>query len=261
MADQRTPVVPSTEEQTGLLTSRDPRVLLLMTLVFVVGVVSVPSLRPDRLLAFLAIPIFMTLATGLRVGRILARTATALPFAVLLGVAAFLSDTRAVPLSYGMNINAGLLMGVGVVMKTILTVWMAVLMVTLLTFPVVTRAAGKLGMPKALVQTVFFLYRYLQDMVDQARAVIRSHRLRSGGRRRMSLHTASATIMALLAASLSRGARVGRALEIRGFTGRLPEGRSSSFSLADGMTLVLFSLLIVVLCLGFDRLAYLARVF
>ncbi len=254
MADRSGLPPSSHESHSSGLGTLDPRALLLMTVVFVVGVVSVHSVRPDRLLPFLAIPLFLTLSAGLPLSRVLMRTAAALPFAFLLGLAALLSDDRPVTVYHGVTVHAGLLMGSGVVLKTVLTVWMAVLLVRLATFPSVTRAAGKLGLPKTLVQTMFFLYRYLHDMIGQVRSVIRSHRLRSGGRRRMSVQTVAAVTSALLAASLNQGGRVGRALEIRGFNGRLPEGAPLRFSMKDSVALGLMTCVVVIFRLGFDRI-------
>lgn len=255
MADPYGASIPEKPSDHNWLTSRDPRALLLMTLIFALGVVSIPSIRPDRLLPFLSIPLFMTLAAGLSMTRVLARTAAALPFAILLGLAAVLSDSRPVAVGHGIVVRTGVLTGTAVVMKTLLTVWMAVILVSVVTFPVVTRAAGKLGMPGPLVQTMFFLYRYLQDMVNQVRAMSRAHRLRSGGRRRMSIQTASAATSTLLSASLNRGARVGTALDIRGFNGRLPDGEPLVFSFPDGIVLGLMVVVVLVFYMGFDRLA------
>lgn len=165
----------------------DARVKLVLTVFFIVSVV----LTPDG--AWLAYVLLAALAWGtvaasrLRMGIVQRRAAVAFPFALAAVTVVFstpgrpLLSTRLLGWKLAFT-DAGLIRFASIVLKSWLSMQMAVLLTASTPFPELLQAMRGLGLPKVLIAIAGFTYRYLFIIGDEAVRMMRARKARSGSR-------------------------------------------------------------------------------
>jgi cobalt/nickel transport system permease protein len=212
----------------------DPRVKVLVTLLFIVSNVALPD---GAWLAFLLawlLLIASSLLAGLGYGYLLRRSFVALPFALAAITAIFTIPGQ--PLfawtlgSWRLSAtDAGLIRFVSIVVRSWLSVQMAILLTATTQFPDLMHALRHLRVPKLLVAIVSFMYRYLFVLIDEAGRLLRAREARSarltpgagggsiGWRARVAGHMAGQ----LFLRSYERSDRVYNAMLARGYAGQI----------------------------------------
>lgn len=218
------------KERISPIHQRDPAVKIALTVLFVLST----ALLPDG--AWVAFALswgVVLLATAL--GRLplsypIRRSVIALPFALAAITLLFTVPGR--PLLGG-QIGAwrwsvtepGLVRFTSVLVRSWLSVQMAVLLTATTPFPEIVRGLNRIGVPEALVGVIGLMYRYLFLLADEALRLLRARASRSGGagqgalrwRARVAGHMAGQ----LFTRSYARSERVYAAMLARGFDGRI----------------------------------------
>lgn len=216
----------------------DPRAKALAVLAYTLAVISVDPFRPGALWPFAVLPV-VWLAAGRVPWRFVAKHALLVsPF--VLAVAAFnpVFDARPVQLVAGgwtWTLRAGWVSAAGIVLKFFLCVTALLALSATTPFPRLMAGAARLGVPRALLEVLGLLYRYLFVLVDQAlrmrrAAVGRGWQQASLGRR---FAVAGAAVGALFLRSLERAERVHLAMCARGYDGRMRTLDRLHFHAAD----------------------------
>lgn len=216
------------------LHSLDPRIKVIVTLAFILS----NALLPDG--AWIAFGlawsfiIFANLVSDLGIGFTFKRSFIALPFA--LAAITVLFSIPGEPLTsfrflfWNLTItDAGLLRFVSIVVRSWLSVQMAILLVAVTEFPKVIHALTHLRVPAILTVIISFLYRYLFVLTDEVMRMLRARQarsaaaagVRSGGsvawRARIAGHMAGQ----LFLRSYERSDRIYNAMLSRGYKGEL----------------------------------------
>jgi cobalt/nickel transport system permease protein len=210
----------------------DPRVKVVATLLFIVS----NTLLPDGAwlafgLAWLAVLALSTYAR-LGAGFALARSFVALPFALAAVTLIFGLPGRPVwsgsigPWQLTAT-DAGLLRFTSIVVRSWLSVQMAIIMVATTRFPDLMHALRHLRVPALMVAITSFMYRYLAVLIDETARLLRARESRSAGvpgrrsgggipwRARVAGNMAGQ----LFLRSYERSDRIYSAMVARGFTG------------------------------------------
>lgn len=212
----------------------DPRVKVVVTVAFILSNVLLPD---GAWTAFLLSWGFVLLGNGLSglgLGYTFRRSFVALPFALAAVTAIFSIPGK--PLAewhLGMltliPTDAGLLRFVSIVIRSWLSVQMAILLVTVTRFPDLVHAFEHLRVPSILTTIIAFLYRYLFVLSDEVMRLLRARQARSaaaagqrsGGnvlwRGRVAGHLAGQ----LFLRSYERSDRIYNAMLARGYDGHL----------------------------------------
>jgi cobalt/nickel transport system permease protein len=216
----------------------DPRTKVITTLVFLLAVISFPKYEVTALLPFFLFPVlFMTLG-DIPAGFVIKKVLIVSPFAVFVGIFNPFFD-RAVALNlFGLPISAGWVSFVSIILKFILSISAAILLVATSSFPGVTRALQRLGMPRLFTTQLIFLYRYMFVLMEEAMRIVRARDMRSFGRRGLGVRVFIRLIGMLFMRTISRAERIYNAMLSRGFSGDIPSVRRHRFTAAD----VLFAL-------------------
>ena len=212
----------------------DPRVKVLVTAVFIVS----NALLPDGAwFAFGFAWLFLLLCnllSKLGYAYSLKRSIIALPFALIAITVLFSIPGK--PLSsffiLGMNFtitDAGLLRFVSILIRSWLSVQMAILLVAVTRFPDLIHALEHLRVPAILTTIIAFLYRYLFVLTDEVFRLLRARESRSGaatGSRSGGGVLWRAKIAGNMAGQLflrsyERSDRIYNAMLARGYAGRL----------------------------------------
>lgn len=212
----------------------DPRVKLLVTVAFIVGNV----LLPTGAWAGYAVAWLFTLLVSTRAnlgpGFALRRSFIALPF-VLAGASVLFAGEGAALAQwqiFGRTLavtSEGIVRFGALLLRTWLSVQMAILLTATTAFPDLTHALKHLRVPAVLVAVISFMYRYLFVLVEEAQRMLRARASRAAalpGRRAGGTLPWRARVAGnmggqLLVRSMERGDRVYQAMVARGYQGHL----------------------------------------
>lgn len=199
----------------------DPRVKVLVTLVFVVVVVSFDRYAVSQLLPFFFFPLALVLLGGLPLSYFLRKMVLLAPFVLFIGGFNPLLD-RTVMLHLGpLAVSGGWLSFASIILRLFLTVSVALLLIASTGFAAVCMALERLGLPRVFAMQLLFLHRYLFVLMDEGGRLVRARALRSFKRRGTGLRVYGQLLGNLLLRTLDRAQRVHMAMRCRGFTGEI----------------------------------------
>ena len=212
----------------------DPRVKVLVTVAFILSNVLLPD---GAWLAFVLSWLFvlgLNLLAQLGLGFTFRRSFVALPFALAAITAIFsipgaplgewhLGSLTLIPT------DAGVLRFVSIVIRSWLSVQIAILLVAVTRFPDLIHAFEHLHVPAILTTIIAFLYRYLFVLTDEVMRLLRARESRSGS---VAGHKSGRSVMwrarvagnmtgQLFLRSYERSDRIYNAMLARGYTGQL----------------------------------------
>ena len=218
----------------SLIHRLDPRVKVLVT----VGFIFSNALVPDgRWLAFAASWVFLLLAndlSNLGLGYTFKRSFVALPFAIVAISAIF--SPQGEPLAVWdlgfitlVPTDFGVIRFISILLRSWLSVQMAILLVATTQFPDLIHAFEHLRMPRVLTTIVAFLYRYLFVLTDEVFRLLRARESRSaslpgmkhGGKLTWRAKVAGSMVGQLFLRSYERSDRIYNAMLSRGYTGHI----------------------------------------
>lgn len=222
------------EARDSLLHRLDPRVKVVMTLLFILSNVLLPD---GAWPAYLAAWLFLLLAVSLaRLSPlfVLRRSLLALPF-VLAAVSVLFTVPGETRLSWQIGTlsltvsDQGLIRFGSILVRSWLSVQMAILLTATTQFPDLMHALRHLKVPALLVAIIAFMYRYLSVLVDEARRLLRAREARSaqgpqgaaGRSLRWRAQVAGGMVGQLFLRSMERSDRVYGAMVARGYRGQL----------------------------------------
>jgi cobalt/nickel transport system permease protein len=244
----------------SLLHHLDPRIKVLITIAFIIS----NALLPDGAwIAFALAWGFVLIAnvfSQLGIGFTFRRSFIALPFALAAITVLFSIPGKPVTsfhfLMWDVTItDAGLLRFVSIVIRSWLSVQMAILLVAVTEFPKIIHALTHLRVPAILTTIISFLYRYLFVLTDEVMRLLRARQarsaasagLRSGGSVRWRARIAGHMAGQLFLRSYERSDRIYNAMLARGYKGELMTIHPHHFQRRDWFicTLSILSLIIM----------------
>ena len=238
----------------------DPRVKVVVTIAFILS----NALLPDGAwfgfgfsLLFL---LFADALSNLGITFTLKRSFVALPFALVAITVLFSIPGNPVTSFYfifwDLTItDAGLLRFVSIVIRSWLSVQMAILLVATTRFPDIVHALEHLRVPSILTTIIAFLYRYLFVLVDEVFRLLRAREarsaavagIRSGGSVAWRAGVAGSMAGQLFLRSYERSDRVYNAMLARGYTGHLQTVNPHELHRVDYVTTALALIVILLL--------------
>jgi len=236
----------------SLLHHLDPRVKVLVTVAFILS----NALLPDG--SWLAFGVaWLILLVGNDLARLglaytLKRSFVALPFA-LAAISAMFSPlgeslTSFQFLFWNLTItDFGLIRFLSILVRSWLSVQMAILLVATTQFPDLIHAFEHLRVPKILTTIIAFLYRYLFVLTDEVFRLLRAREARSaglpgqkhGGTLIWRAQVAGSMAGQLFLRSYERSDRIYNAMLARGYTGQLRTLNPHNMTRRDWLVLVL----------------------
>ncbi len=230
----------------SVLHNLDARIKVLVTVAYIISNVLLPDgawLAFGLALVFLA---YCNIASGLGLAFTFKRSFVALPFALVAVTAMFSIPGHPLAVWHvGMwtlvPTDAGLLRFLSVLVRSWLSVQMAILLVAVTTFPDIIHALGHLYVPSIIVTIIAFLYRYLFVLTDEVMRLLRARQSRSaeapgvkaGGNVWWRAHIAGNMAGQLFLRSYERSDRIYNAMLARGYTGQLQTLHAQKIQSAD----------------------------
>lgn len=221
-------------EKESFIHHLDPRVKVVITVIFIISNVLLPD---GAWLAFGMAWLLLLAANGhsrLGLGYTLKRSLIALPFALIAITVLFSIPGKSLYefqlLMWKLTItDAGLLRFESILIRSWLSVQMAILLVAVTRFPDLIHALEHLKVPAILTTIISFLYRYLFVLTDEVFRLIRAREsrsaaatgARSGGGVLWRARVAGNMAGQLFLRSYERSDRIYNAMTARGYSGHL----------------------------------------
>jgi cobalt/nickel transport system permease protein len=234
--------------------SLDPRVKVLAAVVFILS----NALLPDGSWSAFALSWLVLLLVNdlaqLGLGFSLKRSLIALPFA-LVAVSAIFSPIGK-PLAvwdvgfiHLVPTDAGLIRFLSIMLRSWLSVQMAILLVATTQFPDLIHALEHLRLPRTLTSIIAFLFRYLFVLTNEAFRILRAREarsaglpgIRSGGRLPWRIRTTGSMAGQLFTRSYERSDRIYQAMISRGYTGHIRTLNPHEMERSDWLALAVFA--------------------
>lgn len=241
------------------LHSLDPRIKVILTILFILS----NALLPDGAWVAFALAwgvvIFANLMSNLGIGFTFKRSFIALPFALAAITVLFSIPGKPVTsfhfLMWNLTItDAGLLRFISIVVRSWLSVQMAILLVAVTEFPKIIHALAHLRVPAIITVIISFLYRYLFVLTDEVIRMMRARQarsaaaagIRSGGSVAWRAQIAGHMAGQLFLRSYERSDRIYNAMLSRGYKGELMTIHPHHYHKSDVM-IAMFSILALIL--------------
>lgn len=211
----------------------DARVKVVLTVLFILTVSLTPFGAFGAYIALFALIMTVTLLAHIEPAYLLKRSVVALPFALAAITLPFTVPGQTlltIPLFGGISVSdAGVIRFVSILIKSWLSLQMAIILVTVTPFPAILWALRALHIPPPLIAIVSLMYRYLFVLFDEAMRLLRARAARSGGqdgtRSGGSLlwrgQVAGRMAGSLMLRSFERSERIYNAMLARGYQGQL----------------------------------------
>jgi len=207
----------------------DARAKVLVTLVFIVSVVSFGKYELTALFPFIIFPVVMIALADLPPLYIVRKVALLCPFVLVVGIFNPVFDREVLVQLGTLSISAGWISFVSILVRSILTVGAAFILVGVTGFTAVCQALERMGMPQVFAVQLLFLYRYIFVLTEEGGRASRARELRSCGRKGLGIRSFGSLVGHLLLRTWQRAERIHMAMLARGFTGEFHSYRQSSF--------------------------------
>lgn len=246
----------------------DPRVKLVGTVAFIVNNVLLPDGAWLGFAGAWLLTLFVSHRAQLGTGFAFRRSFIALPF-MLAGFSVIFATPGTILTEvrlFGLDLvitDAGIIRMISLMLRTWLSVQMAILMTATTTFPDLTHALRHLRVPAVLVAIISFMYRYLFVLVDESQRLLRARASRSaavpgykaGGSIPWRAKVAGGMAGQLFVRSLDRADRVYNAMVARGYKGQLLTMTPHHMTRRDWQTAGVFVIILLsIQLIGFFRI-------
>ncbi|MBI2331245.1 MAG: cobalt ECF transporter T component CbiQ [Chloroflexi bacterium] len=221
-------------ERESFLHHLDPRVKVVIAILFIVSNALLPDGAWDAFLFAWAFVLIANVVSKLGVGYTFKRSIIALPFALVAITVLFSIPGKPVFslqfLMWNFTVtDMGLLRFVSILIRSWLSVQMAILLVSVTRFPDLIHALEHLRVPAVLTTIIAFLYRYLFVLTDEVFRLLRAREARSaaaagsrsGGGVAWRARVAGNMAGQLFLRSYERSDRIYNAMVARGYVGHL----------------------------------------
>lgn len=207
----------------------DARAKVLVTLAFILAVVSLGKYELAALFPFSLYPAVLMALGGLPVRHLARKVAVVLPFALMVGMFNPLFDQTVLVRLGPLGISGGWLSFASILVRAMLTVGSALILVAITGFPAICQALDQLGLPRIFTVQLLFLYRYLFVLTEEGGRASRARELRAFGNKGLGLSSYGPMISHLLLRTWLRAERIHLAMLARGFTGEFHPRRTTRF--------------------------------
>lgn len=225
----------------------DARAKVVVTLLFILSVVSHKRYELSALLPFFIFPVAMISLAELPPLFIIKKVILLCPFVLAVGIFNPVFD-REILLQLGpLGISGGWISFASILVRSALTVSAAFILVGVTGFTAVCQALERLGMPQAFTVQLLFLYRYIFVLTEEAGRASQARELRSCGKKGLGIRSFGSLIGHLLLRTWQRAERIHTAMLARGFTGKFHTSRQSGFGAPEIRFVLLWSTIFIFL--------------
>lgn len=218
-----------------------PPAMLILTLLYLVLVLSVPVTQPQKIIWLTAYPIVGAELSGVGFGRLFIRSLWVLPIVVLIGIMNPIIDRDIAFRIADWEITTGWVSFLSIVLRGLLSFQAILLLIATTGFIEIFRTLRFIGMPEVLCTPMMLTYRYITVLLEEVIIMKRARAARGYGKNSYPINMWGQFVGQLLIRSIQRATNIYRAMQARGFKGTLPTGYKLEWSARSLIRLVIAS--------------------
>ena len=216
-------------EQASYIHSIDSIAKIIVTIAFIIKVLSLKSFILGDIAICMAYPLLIFILGRVPIVFILRKT----NIAVLLSLGIVLGN-----LFMDLSFNQ-LLYSLLLIFKCFLSVIGALLLIATTGINDIAFGLKRMRVPNLFVIQIMLLYRYIALMLEEGYKIVSAYKLRSGDNRGIRMKDFQGILGAMLLRSIDRGENVYQAMKLRGFNGEYYSGNKRSFNSIDLVYIVI----------------------
>lgn len=224
---------------------RDVRSQLIVTLAYLVAVLSFPLDNLGGIIIFAVYPIIGCTLADISYGRIFKLSLYTLPFIAFIGMFNPIFDHRPMLHIGTVVISEGWIQFMSIIVRGLLSVQATLLLVLSSGFITICRGLRCLGMPEIFSTQLFLLYRYIFVLLQEARSMQMARTSRGYGRTSYGIRFWAVFVGQLLLRTADRAERLHNAMLSRGFSGMFPMSHPLQWRWSDTVYLTTWTCLFV----------------
>ena len=210
----------------------DARALLIVTVVYLVAMLSVPLQRTDSIIWFAVYPIISAPLAHIPYERLFRNSLYVLPLLFFIGIFNPIYDHTPSFIVFGITISAGWISFTSILIRGLLATQALLLLIQIAGFNEMCESLRRLGLPGVIVTQLLMVYRYLQVLLQEALTMQRARLARSYGRSSFTLSMWGPFVGQLLLRTIERSRRINMAMKARCFHGSLSTSPPSRWDTA-----------------------------
>lgn len=208
--------------QDCLLNDVDARAKVLVTLLYLLAVLSFPLHSTAGIIVFAIYPIVAASMSATPYDVIFRRSMVVVPFIALIGVFNPIMHIQPAFRIGTWTVTDGWLEFFSILLRGVLSVQAVLVMISSTNFYALCRSLTRMGIPSFFASQLMFVYRYIFVLIDEAVTMDRARKSRSYGRKRYSLRMYGIFVGQLLLRTVARSRRIYDTMISRGFDGSIP---------------------------------------
>ncbi|MBQ0058835.1 MAG: cobalt ECF transporter T component CbiQ [Lachnospiraceae bacterium] len=234
-------------EQNQWMNRRHPLVKLLLTLFYIILVVSFHKYDLMGLLAMMAYPLIVFNLSELSFRKSIYRLRYILPLVCIIGLVNPLFDKEMV-LVMGLVLRGGIISMITLILKGIFTVLAVYLLIATTTIEKICGALRLLHMPKIMVTQIMLTYRYIFLLLREVERLTTSYQLRAPGQKGIHFKVWGSMVGMLLLRSIDRSEGVYNSMLLRGYDGNFNYvNRKMAMVQTDWIYLIFWLIILILL--------------
>ena len=196
-----------------------PLCKLLVTILYIVAVVSFPKYDFSGLIVMLLYPVLLFQITGIPVRLCFHKLRFVLPLVCAVGIVnPFLDRTPLLALG-GLTISGGVVSMLVLMMKGVFSLMASFLLIATTSIDSLCAALRKIHVPAVITTLLLLTYRYIGVMLEQASVMSQAYKLRAPGQKGIHISAWGSFLGQLLLRSMDRAEELYSSMTLRGFRG------------------------------------------
>lgn len=206
---------------------------LIVTVAYLVAMLSVSLENPIGLLLFAVYPMTASTILGINYWKIVKYSFVAVPIIALVAIFNPLLDHSVAFTIGSIKITRGWAMFASILIRGVLALQGVMVLIAGSGFHATCSAMRKLCIPAFFSTLLLVVYRYLIVLLEELQSMDRARRSRGYGNKHYSIKIWAALVGQLLLRSIDRASRINMAMQARGFNGSVPTLNKEKWGCVD----------------------------
>lgn len=199
----------------------DARAKVIVTLLYLIALLTLPLASPDRLILFALYPMAASLLSGADYCRVFLWSLVVVPFAAMIAMFNPMLDHSVAFYLGPYPVTFGWASFFTILFRAVLATQAVLVLILSTGFHHICFSLQQLGVGAMFSSLLLFIHRYIRVLIQEAVCMDRARRSRGFGRRHYPLKMWGRLVGQLLMRSVDRAERVQMAMDARGFAGRI----------------------------------------
>ena len=224
-----------------------PSVKLMITIIYIITVISFPPDEVSGLIPFICFPVFIMIIGEIPFKPLALRCMFALPFAFFAGISNLLIS-RNIEFYLGeLGITQGMISFSSLLLKTVLTVMFVLLLMSTTHMNDILYALIGFHLPSLIIVQIMMTYRYMSILLEETSKMYYAYLLRAPKEKGIKLKDMGSFLGQLILRSFDRAERIYHAMQCRGFEGSISFSKKDRLRIRDVLIIVAIGSLLVFL--------------